>query len=328
MSNERKETAAPYARRCRGWCFTNHQLVDEITELGDKLGYVIWQLECCPTTKKIHQQGYVEFLSPVGLAGCKKLLPAAHWTVARGSGAQNKEYCSKSESRAEPHKAVELGELMKQGKRTDLSDLADLVVETAKAHGSFAQVALSQPEKYIRYHKGMEKLDALVRRQQRVRNPPRVLWLGGQSQVGKSWFVRDLLNHSNTPYWIKPQKKDWWDGYGNEKVVWFDDFTEGTVDYGTMLQVLDQDVIQVEVKGSYVPLTSWIFIFTTNKTPQACYPREFSVNALTNRLRKEGCVWVEEFHRLDLCPVAAVDTEFSSCSQCQEIFQWCVVNIL
>lgn len=55
-----------------------------ITELKDNITYVVWQLEVAPETKKMHQQGYVEFKNPTTLVGCKKLLSKVCICVLRG----------------------------------------------------------------------------------------------------------------------------------------------------------------------------------------------------------------------------------------------------
>lgn len=65
MSDDRRP--APYARPSRRWCFTNHTIVEAITALDPPITYVVWQLEVCPRTKKVHQQGYVELSRPKGM---------------------------------------------------------------------------------------------------------------------------------------------------------------------------------------------------------------------------------------------------------------------
>lgn len=284
-----------------------------IEKLQDNMKYIIWQLEKAPDTNKLHQQGYVEFVNPMSLVGVRKILPHAHWEMAKGTPMENRTYCSKTESRADPHVSVELGEISNQGKRTDLTALAEAVVDNARAHGPFSRVVLERPSQFIRYHRGMEKLDGLVRDETTVRAPPLILWLQSGTGTGKSTWVRNLIGRIKCTRYMKPSGTrerpcDWWDGYDSQSVVWFDEFDSGTVPYRLLLQILDVDVVRVPYKGGFHSMLSSVFIFCTNRDWESIYYEQVDLEPLRRRLNT-GTIIID-FHRPDQCP------EKGDCNDC------------
>lgn len=80
--------------KAKRWCFTLNNPTDQesidpaITDymvVGDEVG----------EEGTRHFQGYVIFKKEYYLTGVKKLLPRAHWEVAKGSPEQNRKYCTK-----------------------------------------------------------------------------------------------------------------------------------------------------------------------------------------------------------------------------------------
>ncbi len=86
--------------RSRKWCFTlNNYTDEEYTSITNyckksKLTYCIGK-ELGKDKKTPHLQGYIEYKNPVSFNTLKKLLPKAHIEKARGTKAQNFDYCSK-----------------------------------------------------------------------------------------------------------------------------------------------------------------------------------------------------------------------------------------
>lgn len=99
-----KELGA-FNKKSKFWCVTDHtRLVsagwkDFFDFNQRRIVYLVGQLERSPTTGKRHVQAYVVFKCPQSLSAVKRLLPTAHLEMARGSPIQNKEYCSKQETR-------------------------------------------------------------------------------------------------------------------------------------------------------------------------------------------------------------------------------------
>lgn len=89
--------------RQRRWCFTYNnypggldlqQLFDGATDRVFR--YVVGKEVSQSSTP--HLQGYVEFRNPLSFVGVRKLLPSAHWEVAKGDAASNYKYCTKDGS--------------------------------------------------------------------------------------------------------------------------------------------------------------------------------------------------------------------------------------
>lgn len=104
--------------RSRDWCFTSFEV--QGPELKGGATYICQQKEICPTTKKVHFQGYAEFKEKMSLSGLKKLFgEKIHWGARRGTQSQAIDYCKKSETAIE-NTFCELGKKKEQGNRSDL----------------------------------------------------------------------------------------------------------------------------------------------------------------------------------------------------------------
>lgn len=114
-------------RRYRNWCFTSY--VDVLKPDLDSLSFITYQREKCPSTCKLHFQGYVEFEEKKSMAAVKKILgdDKAHLEQRKGSQKQAMEYCNKVLSRFE--EPITYGRPKQQGHRKDLDDIWDDVVE-------------------------------------------------------------------------------------------------------------------------------------------------------------------------------------------------------
>lgn len=113
------------------WCFT----INNYTETdGDwiqekykagQLKYCIMGRETAPDTGTKHLQGYCVFTTVQRLSSMKKIHATAHWEQARGSTAQNIEYCSKEGD------FVEIGE-----KPLSSEQVGAITKKSTKRHGS------------------------------------------------------------------------------------------------------------------------------------------------------------------------------------------------
>lgn len=305
--------APSYNKRERRWCFTNFDLdvsVDSLENRGvPQLGFVIWQLECASSTQKKHQQGYLEWCNPVSLSTCKKLLPTAHWEIARGSASDSIAYCSKDEGRADPYVSVRLGEPMQQGKRNDIHEFAKTITDNKL---SFLDQMLLNPHMFLKYGRNAEKLNQMVMSRQKVREPPILIWLQGLSETGKSTYFRNFMQTNKFSYYMKPTDCAWWDGYNNEQIVWIDEFDTQSVTYPLFLKMIDVDCIPIQVKGGMKTMTTSVFFVTSNRMPTTIFADRVDTSAMDRRLR-DGCM-VCDFHRPDLCSVPR-----ENCLQCSKL---------
>jgi len=93
-ASEKKKRATAQPPLAKRWCFTlNNPTIDEGIDV-DLVEYMVVGDEVGEENTR-HFQGYVVFKEQKRLTALKKLLGRAHWEIARGSGWQNFQYCTK-----------------------------------------------------------------------------------------------------------------------------------------------------------------------------------------------------------------------------------------
>ena len=108
-------------QKLRRFYFTQYKMDFDWKRLGNHT-YLIVGDETCPKTGRKHYQGYVEYKSGHTVTSMRKKLLDAHCNKAKGTGEQNRVYCSKEKV------LIEEGTLGPgQGKRTDLDEMIELV---------------------------------------------------------------------------------------------------------------------------------------------------------------------------------------------------------
>mgnify|MGYP002259882945 CR=1 FL=1 len=199
-----------------------------------------------------HLQGYLYFSSPRTVSGVIKLLKktckkAAHVEAARGSPKANKAYCSKGDD------FVEWGEFPSQGKRADLVKAADML----RSGSAMAAVAEALPSTYIRYHKGLEKLQGLhLKEVGKGWRPVEVVLLKGPTGCGKT---RRAMEEAG--YKIDGCGLQWWDGYEGEKCILIDEYANN-VKITELLTILDGHQKRLAIKGGFT-YACWNKVFIT-----------------------------------------------------------------
>jgi len=98
----------------RRYCFTSYDSDIPFTCLPSFLSYCVFQQEKCPSTGKLHYQGFLVLNGPQRLSYLKSNINNGyHWELAKGNNEQNRDYCTKEDTRiAGPW---EFGVFAKQG---------------------------------------------------------------------------------------------------------------------------------------------------------------------------------------------------------------------
>lgn len=135
--------------KARAWCFTINNYTDDDVDklLAADCTYMVFGFEEGENGTP-HIQGYIHFENPRSQSGVKTILPRAHLEVARGSVEDNYKYCTKD---GDFH---EFGEKPKQGKRTDIIQIKDRIVNG----DSMQDIMNDHPLEYVRYFKGLERI--------------------------------------------------------------------------------------------------------------------------------------------------------------------------
>jgi len=112
-------------KRFYNWCFTSFDLT-EFEELPKGATYLIYGRKVCPKTEKKHLQGYIEFETAKQITALKEIFgEGVHCEKRLGTQDQAIDYCKKEGD------WIEFGERKKQGKRTNLDEERELVLEGA-----------------------------------------------------------------------------------------------------------------------------------------------------------------------------------------------------
>ena len=228
--------------RKRSWCFTYFPTNDRdelwFRELGKSKGvrYMIVGVETCPKTDKIHYQGYISYKNAKTFKQTKKWfkLDRIHIEEAKGNDFHNQTYCSK-----DGNLLMEIGEPIKQGKRSDIQVAKDIVKETQSMSKVLEEVnnyqACRHAELYLKYNE-----------KKRPVAPIEVIWIYGSSGKGKT---RKVYDDNKDVDIYTPVNYKWWEGYDGHKVVLIDDMRRDFCKFHELIKMLDIYPFRVETKG-------------------------------------------------------------------------------
>lgn len=302
-------------QKYRNACFTSYKLDAVFTEWTEEehpesIRFLCYQKEKCPTTERIHYQGYVEVKKAYRLKALQTLLgdPTMHVEPRRGTPQEAAAYCRKEASRVQGTTFVEFGELGgHQGKRSDLAEVADMVM----GGSAVSTIARDNPTTFIRYGRGIRDL-AFIAMEERSKEfrKLKVLVLWGEAGCGKTraacflgkndWFIMEQPNAGTL----------WWDGYNGESTIIIDDFY-GWVKYATLLRLLDGHRQRLAIKGGFT-YALWTRVVITSNKP----PRDWYSHGMTPALQRRINMIVHMDHPLDFEePMEAHLTE------CQALFE-------
>ncbi|AKE44322.1 replicase [Apteryx rowi circovirus-like virus] len=257
--------------KARHWCFTLNNPDDEPDLSDTNIQYAIYQMEIAPHTDTPHFQGYIILFKKQRLAWVRAVLPRAHWEIARGTPSQNRDYCTKPDTRiGEPSELGLFPEDAGQGSRTDLQ-----AVHFALQHG------LTNKEYANQYFSTWIRYPNLIDTFAQSNIVPRTgdeeiecILIIGPPGTGKSRYAERLARSYNVGEFFRKQRGKWYDGYLGERVIIFDDFRGSSLSFTDFKLLVDRYALRVEVKGRYVNMAATKFIITTNLSPDAWWGEE------------------------------------------------------
>lgn len=229
--------------RKRSWCFTYYPTNDErdhlwFRELGKSKGvrYMIVGKEIGEKCEKLHYQGYISFKNAKTFKQTKKWfkLDKIHIEEAKGNDIHNQRYCSKDDNLI-----IEVGEPIKQGKRSDIAKAVEIVKATNSMGEVMEQVpnyqACRHAELYLKYKEKKRPIGKID-----------VIWIYGSSGSGKT---RKVYEDNEGKDIFCPVSYKWWEGYDGHEIVLLDDIRRDYCKFHELLKLLDIYPFRVETKG-------------------------------------------------------------------------------
>lgn len=256
---------------CTRWCFTINNPGDYIVPFDPvQMEYLVWQRERGEAAGTEHIQGYVRLKKKSRMSAVKLLLGRddPHLEMAKGSEEQNRQYCTKEETRiAGPFEhGTYKAEAGRQGARTDVTALKSLI----KTGATRATIAEAHPDLLLRYPSGVAALqEALL--------PPapaeREIWvhvLWGDTGTGKTHRVRKSYPNA---YIVRPGR-DPWGQYSRQDVIIFEEFSPLDWKVTEMNTYLDKWPCQLDARYTNKE-AHWTKVFIlSNLDPSGWYTLE------------------------------------------------------
>jgi len=236
----------------RAACITHYGEAWE--ELPEKLQYIAFAEETCPTTGRKHYQAWAYAKTPMRLTGWKKIFPGDHIEQMMGTFAQNDQYCSKE------NELTTYGEKpMSNGKKRTLVELVEEVTAGAEEGQPLQDIVMESEHKatFVQYHGGLSKLHAMAVNYKLSKVDknfaPEVIYVHGEPGSGKSRWVRE----QDPDVYDIPQDDSykWKDGYSGQDAVVYENVSVNNIkNPERLLKEIDRYFIQVPIKGGF---TGW-----------------------------------------------------------------------
>lgn len=268
-------SAPKQAAAAKHWCFTlndaedNLEYTDVIEIWGPHCDYMVFQEEQGEEGTK-HYQGYAEFKEAKRLTAivaiAKHFKP--HWEKRKGKPADARNYCMKEDTRVAGPWEVGEWKGAKQGKRSDLEPVAEMI----KQRKTQKEIFEEYPVPTLRCFNAIQNARQMYRPKRDPNVPFTVTLIVGLPGTGKTQTFWEKAGEEG---WEVPVSgRDlWFTGYNGEKNVLIDDFY-GNIGLTQFLKILDKYPISCPSKGSHVWWMPDNICVTSNGHPWQWYDYE------------------------------------------------------
>ncbi len=273
--------------KARSYSFTLNNYTDNdvtaLKSLAPFVKYIIFGKEV-GVSGTPHLQGMVNYSSPKTFTALKKEFPfdRAHIQATKDQHA-SMEYCKKDGD------YYEHGQPPKQGKRTDIDNVRDIM----KAGGNIRDVvcvaksiqSIRMAEIHLKYF-------------ERKRNwKPQVHWYWGATGTGKSREAyRECEEHD--PY-VAMSTGRWFEGYDAHTHVIIDDMRKDFMKFHELLRMLDRYAFMVECKGGSRQFLATNIYITSCYSPREMFDGREDVNQLLRRIDEVRCFNTQDEYDID-----------------------------
>lgn len=219
--------------------------------------YFIFQREKGEKKETEHYQVYIEFTIGKRFETIKKYFPRAHIEKCGGSKTQNRDYCSKQDTRI--GQVYEYGEFADERARTDLKAMCNLVKEN-KSEFEIMELFPSQSARYHNFIPKYKQAYLADKYKKTIRNLE-VIYIYGTAGSGKTRYVMDKFGFENVCR-VTDYSRDPFFAYDCQDVLVFEEF-RSSLKITDMLNYLD--LYPLQLPSRY-----------TNKT--ACYTKVYIIS--------------------------------------------------
>jgi len=278
--------------RHRAFCFTSYSESAIIFNNTD-MRYLLYAPETCPTTNRKHWQGYIVFKSAKTLSSASKHLGCSVF-IAKGNITHQLNYIKgpyNEDGKTKPYNPdwKEFGERPKQGKRNDLDEIKD---ELLNDELTINELILERPILYHQYGRTLDKIEDLKMRQKFRTKMTECIWYYGPTGVGKSH--KAFENYHPDTHYVVPKDNGWWDKYTQQRIVILNDF-RGEITYNELLQMIDKWPFDVKRRGREpMPFTSELVIITSSLPPEKVYWHRDEEDKIEQLLRRVKVIKLDE----------------------------------
>lgn len=262
--------------RVRSYCFTINNWTEsewENCKLVKGCTYGCIAPEFAPSTGTPHIQGYLYFANKKAFSALKKALPRANISIANGTALQNRTYIfgpyeKDGKTKDFNDKAIEWGDMPKQGERVDLDAIKSEICEGK----SVDDICMENPIVFHQYGRTLERIELIAMRKKFRTEMTQGIWLYGETGVGKSH--KAFENYSpETHYVWNFNDGGFWQDYRQQDTVIIQEL-RGEIPFGFLLELVDKWPMNVKIKGkNCVPFTSKKVIITSSMHPKDIYKK-------------------------------------------------------
>lgn len=244
--------AATQHGRSRYWCITLNNYTDgdqDVLRAMPGVDYIVCGLEVGTECATPHLQVYMEFTKRLRFRLVRTKLSVLssppHIERRQGTASQAADYCKKEGN------FWEVGALSnpKQGKRTDLEIVRDLITEKEITNTFELIKTVRSCQAFSLGVKYLSMIEPPPRE-----SPPHIFWIYGSTGTGKSRSVHEFARTMSEKHGLHMWKSlgssfKFFDGYCGQEIALFDDFRPHASTFAYLLRLTDRYNCKVEVKG-------------------------------------------------------------------------------
>lgn len=294
--------------RMRNFMFTIFNVTDEMktrfqgwrNNKPERIRFATAQLERCPTSGRIHLQGYCEMQRQTALRVIRDdifQIPAWNVEDRLGTAAEAAAYCRKEDTRVpqdEEHGGwcFDCGEISNQGRAgQQRRTVADAVATKIQEGSTPNEIEESHPGFFMMNAQRVN--DYFIKGQgKRHLEPSRtnVYIYYGASGMGKTTSANMTFPEAHHQLPETKGGRWWWPDYRGQEVVIIDEFRQ-KLPYQTMLKLLDIHPMTIEYKGGNCQMVSKKIIITTIQHPSKWYPGVKDKTELERRIKENSTIF-------------------------------------